>query len=154
MFRLNRLTDYAVVVMMQMSQRTNEVRTAPQISDSTGVPLPTVAKLMNALARGGLITSIRGASGGYKLSRAADEITIAAVIQAMEGPIALTACVDGAEGSCESEHICPMRGNWDRVNHAIRSALESVTLADMGAGFFMPFSQDVTDRDRAKEAAF
>jgi FeS assembly SUF system regulator len=131
MFRLNRLTDYAVVVMGQMAGNLDRVRTAPQIAEETGVPLPTVSKLMNTLARARLIASHRGANGGYTLGRAAEAITVADIIQAMEGPIALTACVDGSDDHCGSEGFCPMRGNWERVNGAIRSALGSVTLADM-----------------------
>lgn len=131
MFRLNRLTDYAVVVMSQMAQRSGETRSAQQISDDTGVPLPTVAKLLNLLGRAKLVTSQRGASGGYTLSAAPEAITVAEIIQAMEGPIALTACVDGANDCCGAESFCPMRGNWNRVNDAIRSALMSVTLAEM-----------------------
>ena len=131
MLRLNRLTDYAVVVMAQMARRADEVRTAPQISQDTGVPLPTVAKLLNALAREGLMISHRGAAGGYSLGRPATEITVAEIVQALEGPIALTACVDGNTGNCDVENLCPMRGNWDKVNKAIRSALSQVTLLDM-----------------------
>jgi len=138
MFRLNRLTDYAVVVMAQMSHSGAPVRTAPQIAEDTGVPLPTVAKLMNGLAREGLVESHRGALGGYSLARAAERITVSEIIQALEGPIALTACVDGAAGHCESQSLCPMRGNWDKVNQAIRGALEGVTLADMAVGFHLP----------------
>ncbi|MCG8359583.1 MAG: SUF system Fe-S cluster assembly regulator [Kiloniellales bacterium] len=133
MFRLNRLTDYAVVVMSQMAHGRAQVRTAPQIAQSTGVPLPTVAKLLNALARDGVITSHRGAAGGYSLSRVPEEITVATIIQALEGPIALTACVHGSDDHCDVETLCPMRGNWEQVNRAIRKALESVTLADMMA---------------------
>lgn len=133
MFRLNRLTDYAVVVMSQMALRGGETRSAQQISDDTGVPLPTVAKLLNLLGRAKLVSSQRGASGGYTLSGEPEEITVAQIIQAMEGPIALTACVDGATDCCGSEAFCPMRGNWNRVNDAIRDALTSVTLAEMMA---------------------
>mgnify|MGYP000415734101 CR=1 FL=1 len=133
MFRLNRLTDYAVVVMSQMALRGGETRSAQQISDDTGVPLPTVSKLLNLLGRAKLVTSQRGASGGYTLGSEPEEITVAQIIQAMEGPIALTACVDGATDSCDAEAFCPMRGNWNKVNGAIRQALTSVTLADMMA---------------------
>jgi len=139
MFKLNRLTDYAVVVMSQMSRKPDEVRTAPQISQDTGVPLPTVAKLLNALAHGNLITSRRGATGGYALVRPATEITVAEIIQALEGPIALTACVEGSGDGCDVESLCPMRGNWNRVNRAIHGALSQVTLADMAIGE-LPFT--------------
>ena len=131
MLRLNRLTDYAVVVMAQMARPGNRVRTAQQIAQETGVPLPTVSKLMNALARDSLVASQRGAAGGYTLSRPADEITVAQIIQALEGPIALTACVDGSNGHCDVASLCPMRGNWDKVNKAIQNALSQVTLEDM-----------------------
>ncbi len=131
MFRLNRLTDYGVVVLTQMSRKPDDLRTAPQIAQETGVPLPTVAKLLNALAHGNLIESHRGATGGYTLNRPAGEISVAEIIQALEGPIALTACVEGSEDDCDVAAICPMRGNWDRVNKAIYGALSEVTLADM-----------------------
>ncbi len=135
MFRLNRLTDYGVVVLTQMGRNPNDLRTAAQISRETGVPLPTVAKLLNALAHEHLIESHRGAAGGYTLKRAATEISVADIIQALEGPIALTACVEGSEDDCGVAALCPMRGNWDRVNKAIHGALSEVTLADMATNF-------------------
>ena len=135
MFKLNRLTDYGVVVLTQMARNPDDLRTAPQIAQDTGVPLPTVAKLLNALAHERLITSHRGAAGGYTLDRPAESISVAEIIQALEGPIALTACVDGASGGCDVELLCPMRGNWDKVNKAIHGALSQVTLADMATSF-------------------
>lgn len=136
MFRLNRLTDYAVVVMTQLATRCDQTLSAQQLSRDTAVPLPTVSKVLNLLAKGGLITSHRGASGGYVLTRPAVDISVAAIIEAIEGPIALTACVDGSADSCGVESLCPMRGTWDRVNHAIQSALDDVTLQEMTASFF------------------
>jgi FeS assembly SUF system regulator len=131
MFKLNRLTDYGVVVLTQMTWNPDDLRTARQIAQDTGVPLPTVAKLLNALAHERLITSHRGVAGGYTLNRPAEAISVAEIIQVLEGPIALTACVDGASGGCDVESLCPMRGNWDKVNKAIFGALSQVTLADM-----------------------
>ena len=139
MFRLNRLTDYAVVVMTQMTQRPNALHTAPQIASDTGIPLPTVAKLLNALARESLVLSHRGAAGGYTLGRPAEEVSVAEIIQAMEGPIALTACVEGSGHHCDVECHCPMAGNWNRVNQAIHDALSQVTLADMAASCWQMF---------------
>ena len=133
MFRLNRLTDYAVVVMSQMSLRGETLRSAQQIADDTAVPLPTVSKLLNLLGRAGLVVSQRGAAGGYTLSRGPEQISVAEIIQALEGPIALTACVDGASESCDVESFCPMRGNWNKVNTAIQDALSSVSLAEMSS---------------------
>lgn len=134
MFKLNRLTDYAVVVMSQMTIAPGKLWTAPGIAQDTGVPQPTVSKVLNALAQAKLIDSHRGATGGYELKRQAEAITMAEIIQALEGPIALTACVDGAVGCCDVEASCPMRGNWDKVNHAIHKALSQVSLADMIPG--------------------
>jgi len=131
LFRLNRLTDYAVVVLTQMARRPGVLTSAQQIADQGQLPLPTVAKLLNALARADIVASHRGASGGYSLGRGTTEITVADIVQALEGPIALTACVEGAPDPCGVSSLCPMAGNWNKVNEAIRDALASVTLADM-----------------------
>jgi FeS assembly SUF system regulator len=133
MIRLSKLTDYAIVVMSDMGRRAEAVHTVAHIAERTGVPAPTVAKLMKSLTPAGLAISHRGAAGGYALSRPPDEISIAEIVTALEGPIALTACVDGSDGQCGVEKLCPMRGGWEKVNHAIRSALEQVSLADMMA---------------------
>ena len=133
MLRLNRLTDYAIVAMSKMSHEPDSVRTTTQLSLETAVPMPTVAKLLNALVKGGLVLSHRGASGGYTLSRPADQITAADIIQSVEGPISLTACVDGSHEECGIQLDCPMSGNWNKVNKAIHRALTEVTLAELGA---------------------
>lgn len=131
MIRLGKLTDYAVVVLTAMARTPTVIHTAASLAERTAVPTPTVQKILKLLARGRVVLSLRGAAGGYTLARTADLITVAEIISAMEGPIALTDCVDGAEGSCGVERLCPMRGNWDKVNRAVRKALEEVTLADM-----------------------
>ncbi len=131
MFRLNRLTDYAVVVLSQMSEDNKSLDSAQQLAEQSGVPLPTVAKLMNLLSRHDIVTSFRGASGGYCLSRSAEEISVAAIVEAIEGPIALTACAEGSPDPCDVQSLCPMAGNWNEVNRAIRGALGAVSLSDM-----------------------
>src|SRR3546814_9151061 len=118
MFRLNRLTDYAVVVMSQMALRGGETRSAQQISDDTGVPLPTVAKLLNLLGRAKLVASQRGASGGYILRGEPETITVAKIIQAMEGPIALPACVEGATDCRSEEHTSELQSLM-RISYAV-----------------------------------
>lgn len=149
MFRINKLTDYAVVLLVDMARGVG-LRSAQQIAADTGVPLPTVAKLMKALLRDGLVVSTRGAGGGYDLGRPAGEITVAHIIQAVEGPIALTSCVDSAEDDCCIESLCPMHGHWNRVNQAVHDALSSVTLADMadsGGGFAaFPAPEEITEK--------
>ena len=138
MIRLNRLTDYAIVLLSQLSKEGDAVRTAGQLAQETGVPLPTVAKLLKVLAADRLILSHRGPAGGYALSRAPEAISVAEIIASLEGPIALTACVEGAVAHCDVESLCPMRGNWEKVNRAIRKALEELTLAEMAAPPLFP----------------
>lgn len=130
MFKVNKLTDYATVVLIEIAQ-SNVVRSSQHFSERTGIPLPTVAKLMKSLNKAGLVVSQRGAGGGYVLGRKPVDITVADVIQAVEGPIALTACADTSDEHCEMEAVCPMQGKWNKVNQAVRSALNEVTLADM-----------------------
>lgn len=131
MLRLSKLTDYAVVVLSRMAHDPHAVHTAPALSVRTGVPEPTVQKLMKLLARAEILASRRGAAGGYVLARPAASISVAEIVTAMDGPIALTACVDGATGGCGVEGTCGIRGNWDKVNRAMKDALEQLSLADM-----------------------
>ena len=130
MLRLSKLTDYAVVVLVRLAG-TEGVQTSPGIAATTGIPEPTVAKVLKTLAGGGLVASQRGARGGYRLLRPLGAIPIADVIAAIDGPIALAACVDGSATECEAQGLCPVRGRWDPVNDAIHQALSAITLADM-----------------------
>ncbi len=130
MFKVNKLTDYAMVLLLEMA-RGSTVRSTQHVSDRTGIPLPTVAKIMKSLGKAGLVQSQRGAGGGYALGRRPIEITVADVIQAVEGPIALTACAETSDEHCSIEAVCPVQGKWNRVNRAVRAALTEVTLADM-----------------------
>src|SRR6201990_1439120 len=133
MLRLSKLTDYAVVVLVRLAGMEG-VQTSPGISAATGIPEPTVAKVLKTLAAGDLVASQRGARGGYRLNRDLAAIPIADVIAAIDGPIALTACVEGSASECEAQGLCPMRGRWDPVNDAIHKALSGITLADMQQG--------------------
>lgn len=132
MLRLSRMTDFAVVVLARMAQEGEGVLlTAPWLAQSTGLPGPSVVKVLKALAGHDLVKTHRGAYGGYALARPADAISIREVVTALEGPIALAACVDGYEAQCRMKISCPIGGRWDPVNEAISSALGEVTLADM-----------------------
>ncbi len=133
MLRLSKLTDYAVVVLVSLSHH-QDVTTSPTLALATGVPEPTVAKVLKALCGAGLVASQRGARGGYRLARPLTAIPIASVITAIDGPISLTACVAGAVGGCETHGTCPVRGRWDAVNDAIRDALTGITLDRMDIG--------------------
>ena len=130
MLRLSKLTDYAVVVLVRLDTGL-EVQTSPGIAASTGIPEPTVAKVLKALSANGLVPSQRGARGGYRLARKLEAVPVADVIAAMDGPITLAACVDGSVTECESLALCPVRGRWDPVNDAIQRALSGISLADM-----------------------
>ncbi len=140
MLRLSKLTDYAVVVLVRLAEGErlhglsggmSPVQTSPCIAAATGVPEPTVAKVLKALAAAGMVVSQRGAHGGYRLSKPLQAIAVADVIAAIDGPIALTACVDGHPGTCDVESVCAVKGRWDLVNDAIHAALSSITLSDM-----------------------
>lgn len=136
MLRLSRLTDYAVVVLARMGEGATAheaaaLQSAPGLAARTGLPEPTVAKVLKILAQANLVEGLRGARGGYRLAKPLAAIPLAEVIVAFDGPIALTACVDGGTGHCESEALCPVRGRWDPVNTAIRSALETITVAEL-----------------------
>lgn len=135
MLRLSKLTDYAVVVLSALSRDggAGGVRTAFELALASGLAEPTVAKVLKALAQAGLVEGVRGAHGGYRLARALALVPLSEVIVAIDGPIALTACVDGAVGECDAEAICPVRGRWDPVNEAIRGALAGITVADLAA---------------------
>ncbi len=138
LIRLSKLTDYAVVMLSHMAARECEVYTASRLAERCAVPEPTAAKILKLLARASVLTSQRGSNGGYELARPAADITVAEIIVALEGPIALAACVEGSGDHCGVELLCSMRGNWNRVNRAIRDALEEITLVDMAMPFAVP----------------
>ena len=132
MLRLSKLADYAVVVLVRLSH-SDGCQTSPGVASLTGLPEPTVAKVLKTLAAAGLVTSQRGARGGYRLARTLADIPVAAVVAAVDGPIAITACTEGGANNCEAEPLCPVRGRWDPVNHAVVQALSRISLADMTA---------------------
>ena len=130
MLRLSKLTDYATVILSFMARDNTQVHAAMEIASVTGIALPTVSKILKLLVNAKVLVSTRGAKGGYALARAPEKITVAAVISALEGPIALTECSISHQG-CEQASGCEIRGNWNLINQTIHDALESVTLADM-----------------------
>jgi FeS assembly SUF system regulator len=132
MLRIGKLTDYATVVMAQLSRHSGECWSASQVAEATRLEVPTVAKVLKMLAKADLIDSVRGVNGGYRLARGPERVTVASIIRAMEGPIALTEC--GLEpGLCSREHECDLRGNWQRIGETVERALEAMTLADLAS---------------------
>ncbi len=152
MLRLSKLTDYAVVVLVRLD-RGADVQTSTGIAASTGIPEPTVAKVLKTLSAAGLVTSQRGAHGGYRLARPLEEIQVREVIAAMDGPIALAACVDGSPSECESLALCPVRGRWDPVNDAIERALSAISLADMRTAAIPPIFRMPHDAETGRSNA-
>jgi len=130
MLRLSKLTDYATVILSFMAKDKTRVRAAIEIAAATGIALPTVSKIMKSLANAKVLMSTRGAKGGYTLAREPEKITVAAIIGALEGPIALTECSISLQ-TCEQAAGCGIRTNWHVINQTIHNALESVTLADL-----------------------
>ncbi|RMF08117.1 MAG: SUF system Fe-S cluster assembly regulator [Alphaproteobacteria bacterium] len=133
MIRLTKLADYAVVLMSSIAEHPDAVHAAADVARDTHIPAPTVSKILGAMARAGLLVSHRGLKGGFSLARAPQEITVADVIRAIDGPIALTNCIEEAPGACEILDCCRVRGYWYRINAAVTSALEDVTLAEISS---------------------
>ncbi|MBX9644283.1 MAG: SUF system Fe-S cluster assembly regulator [Novosphingobium sp.] len=128
--RLSSMADYAVVTMSAAARHCGGVRvSAAQLAEETGLPAPTVQKLVSRLTAAGLLRSARGAHGGLKLARPAAAITLADIIEAVEGPIALTACAPEGKHDCGMEQACMVRPHWALVNTAMRGALAEVSLS-------------------------
>ena len=130
--RLTHLADYAVVIMTAAARREAGARlSASELAQETGVPLPTTQKLMGRLAAEGLLTSVRGASGGFALARPADAITLVDIVEAVEGPIAMTMCADGVNHECALDAHCRVKPHMGVVGNAIRGALGAVSLTEL-----------------------
>ncbi len=130
MLRISKLTDYAILVMVELTASAGEVLSAQALAERCGLEAPTVSKVLKALARADLVESFRGAAGGYRAVSPPSEVSVARVIQAIEGPIAMTEC-SVHEGLCTVEASCSARDNWQMVSRAVAGALERVSLADM-----------------------
>ena len=130
MLRMSKLTDYGTLVLAQLAASEGRLASAHQVSMHTHLSLPTVSKLLKSLVRAGLAVSQRGARGGYALSRPAEKISAAEILDALEGPLAITEC-SSAPGLCGLESSCLVGGAWQRINVSIREALDDVSLADL-----------------------
>jgi FeS assembly SUF system regulator len=133
---MGKLTDYATVVLANLAQEPTRHRAAAELAERTRLTRPTVSKVLKGLQRAGLVISSRGAQGGYRLARAPVDITAAQILDVFEGPIAITEC-SSASSQCGIERLCRVGGAWQRINAAIRRALEDVTLQQL-AGLDVP----------------
>jgi FeS assembly SUF system regulator len=131
MIRMSKQTDYGIVLLTQFAtDPAGLTLSARELSQRADLPLPMVSKILKVLTRERLLLSQRGARGGYALARRPDEITVTDVISALDGPFAMTECVD-APGDCRQESTCPVRSNWHLINQTVRRALDNITLWDM-----------------------
>lgn len=133
MVRLSKLTDYAIVLLTKMASAPDAVHTARELTAWSQLPITTVSKVLKLLASGALLTSIRGKNGGYALARPPSRISVASIVEVMEGPVELTECSSPSPGQCQLEHSCPVRGHWRRINSAVVRALEELSLAELAA---------------------
>ncbi|MBK9518098.1 MAG: SUF system Fe-S cluster assembly regulator [Anaeromyxobacter sp.] len=141
MIRMSKLTDYAIVLLAHLA-RSERTLTAQALADRSRVPLPTVSKLCKELSRAHLVSSHRGRHGGYALARSAETISVAEVVEALEGPIALTECGTPLGAPCGIEPFCPAKGSWDPVSRAVHGALQKLPLSSIG-----PYRLAVAARD-------
>lgn len=132
MLKMSRLTDYGTNVLAYLAGAEDAPHSANAVAENTRLSPATVSKVLKLLARAGLVTAQRGAQGGYTLARRAEDITASEVIDALEGPVALTECAQVA-GSCDLESTCLVGGAWQSINVAIRRALSDITLAELAS---------------------
>jgi FeS assembly SUF system regulator len=152
MLRLSKLTDYGTVILACMARSPGAVYTAAELAQVTHLAPPTVSKLLKQLSRGGLLESYRGAQGGYALARPAEEISAVAIIDALEGPVAITECsLDYTR--CGIEPVCTIGHNWRRISLAIREALQGVTLAQLAQPATMPMPRFDLERTTREKVA-
>ena len=130
MLRVSKLADYGTVVMASLAREPARLHSAAEVAGRIGLATPTVSKILKMLARSGLVTSSRGAHGGYRLHGAPADISIAQIIDAMDGPIGMTEC-STTPGVCTQEAACTVRANWRSINHIVLDALSRVTLEQM-----------------------
>jgi FeS assembly SUF system regulator len=143
--RLSKLADYGIVMITNMARDPQRQHNAAEIASASHIALPMASKILKALTRAGLLTSYRGAKGGYGLARRPDQISAVEIITALEGPIGLTECTVHP-GQCVQEASCHVREPWQRINSVVREALARVTLEELatpepGAGERIPLAE-------------
>lgn len=138
MLRITKFTDYGFLMLAHMANSHEPLHNARDLSGACHIPLPMASKILKMLAREGVLVSHRGIKGGYSLSRSPERITVADIVGALEGPIALTECLDETTTQCALEFHCPLKTNWDRINQVIKEALTKITLKEMAQTFAAP----------------
>jgi FeS assembly SUF system regulator len=145
MLRIGKLTDYATLILATLAADRSRLQNAGSLAQRTHIAAPTVSKLLKHLHRAGLVNSTRGTHGGYQLARDPESISAAAILDALEGPVALTQCSAGS-GHCGIEHTCSVGRAWQKLSLAIRQSLNEVSLAQL-AGLDNPAAQMPIERE-------
>jgi FeS assembly SUF system regulator len=130
MLKIGKMTDYAMLILSAMAKEPSAVMSATLLAETLHLSAPTVSKILKTLGDAGLVTSVRGAEGGYHLSKPAAEITVADAIEAMEGDMAMTECCE-TSSLCSLNSMCSMQDNWLKINGLIKSLLSRLSILDM-----------------------
>jgi len=133
MIRMTKQADYGFVLLERLAGAPGGIVNAPELAEETRLPLPMVSKILKLLTRAEIVRSQRGVKGGYSLARRPEEISAVEIVRALEGPVALTVCVEGTPGECDLEPFCHVRGHWQRINVAVEAALAGISLAELTA---------------------
>lgn len=131
MLRMTKQADYGLVLLSHLAGRPGRRMTTPELAHSTHLPTPMVSKILKALTRAGILESRRGVKGGYQLAANPHEVSLATLIEALEGPISITECSDGSDDICSLSAHCHIRENWRRIDRVVRSALDAISLAEL-----------------------
>ena len=131
MIKLSNLADYAVVLMSNIASCPDDIHTALALNAETRVPLPTVSTILGKLAKANLLVSHRGVGGGFSMNDRKENITIADIVEAVDGPVQLTNCLSDEDDCCDYEPVCMTRSKWDKINKAVYEALNTVPLSEM-----------------------
>ena len=140
MIKVSRMADYAILLVCKMSNDENKVYSSQELSIVTSLKITTISKILTKLTKANVTDSIRGVSGGYKLTMQAEDISIGNIIDIIDGKVALTVCVEEGENhNCDLVSLCPSQSNWQIINNTVREALNSVSIAEMANPFVSNF---------------
>jgi FeS assembly SUF system regulator len=134
MIKVSKMADYGMVLLTSLARKQDQMYAASDLSKATGLPLPMVSKVLKRLSKEGILTSTRGVNGGYSLSRKPEEITTAEIVSALDGPIAITRCLDKLEENCCVINSCGIKSHWELINDRIVASLDTISLADLVLG--------------------
>ena len=149
--RLSRLADYGIVIATHLARHADRQQTAGDVAAATAVPAAMTSKILKMLTRADLLVSHRGSHGGYSLARPAVSVSVAEVVEALDGPIAITTCTEPTPGDCSILNLCPTRANWERINRAIRDSLDEVSLDEMAHAIPAAFLPRAVHLDAARQ---